>query len=407
MTKSINVSTVLGTTFAWYDFLIFNIAIALVFPKLFFTDMGYLIPMLVFTVGFFARPVGSLVYGMFGDTIGRKHALVSTLYLTGISTVLIGLLPTYEQIGITATILLIILRITQTIAFGGEWAAASTLLTENNSKNPRRGFVTSLVTAGWAIAGIMAALSFMTVTKFGDAFFLDYGWRIPFLLSGILLLIGVHIRRQAAESPMFLELNKTKTEKKQPFRTLVTQYKQPLIIGSLTMMLPASWFYLISIFGVSFMISNELITRSEMTDIQFIMSWVFLAGLLFFGWIGDRIDQKKLFMMAAVFSIPLTFPILYWIANGHALLALGSLLLVMCPGFASAPRLFTSMFPTEIRTIGSGVTYNLGLLFAGLVPLVSQWILGNTGNMLIIGVMFLFLTLISFVAAMKIKKQYQ
>jgi MHS family shikimate/dehydroshikimate transporter-like MFS transporter len=407
MNLKVNVSTALGATFAWYDFLIFNIAVALVFPKLFFTGMVFLIPLLVFAVGFLARPLGGLIYGIVSDVIGRKQALVSTLYVTGISTVLIGVLPTYEQIGIAAAVLLVILRITQTIAFGGEWAAASTLLAETNNNHPNKGFIASLVSTGWAIASIMAAFSFMIVTSFGDEFFLDYGWRIPFLLSGILLVIGVYIRKRVVESAVFLEFSKNTKEKNRPFKKLITDHRQSLIFGVLAMQLPAAWAYIIPVFGVSFMIHNGLITRPEITEIQFWVAWACLISLLFFGWIGDKVGQKKLFIVNAVFSLVFAFPVFYWILHGHAILALGSLVILMCPGFASAPKFFTSMFPTEIRTVGSGFTYNLGLVIAGCMPLVAQFLVGVTDNLMSVAYVFLMLTVISLISILKINKEYQ
>lgn len=406
-TTKVNISTALGTTFAWYDFLIFNIAVALVFPKLFFTGMGFLVPILVFTVGFFARPLGALIYGIFSDVFGRKRALVSTLYVTGISTVLIGLLPTYEQIGVIAAVLLVILRITQTIAFGGEWAAASTLMAESNSGRPNCGLISSLVSSGWAVASIMAAFSFMAVTSFGDTFFLDYGWRIPFLLSGLLLVIGVYIRKRVSESPIFLEFNKQQQQKTNPLKTLVSAHRMSVLYGALTMGLSAAWTYVITVFGVSYMLQQELISRAEISEIQFLLAWIFLAALLFYGWLGDKIGQKKLFVFSFISSLILAFPIMHWILNGEAFLALLSLVLVMCPAFASAPKLFTSIFPTEVRTIGSGVSYNLSLFVAALVTIASQLILDITDNIMLLGIPFLFLTAVAFIALMQIKKEYQ
>lgn len=404
----INISTALGATFAWYDFIIFNIAIALVFPKIFFTGMGFLIPILVFAVGFFARPLGGLVYGFIGDMFGRKTALVSTLYLTGISTVLIGLLPTYDQIGASAAILLIALRVVQTVAFGGEWAAASTMLVESNANSPNKGLISSLVSSGWAVASIMASLVFMLVTSQGDKFFMEYGWRIPFLLSGILLVIGVYIRQRVIESSTFLDFNGNLKEKNRPLKTLISEHHKSMIYGILTMQLSASWTYIVTVFGVAYMIQQGFISRAGITEIQFAMAWVFLVTLLFFGWIGDKIGQQKLFLISAVSSLVLAFPVFYFISNGYALLAMSSLVVLMCPAFAAAPKLLTSIFPTQVRTIGSGLTYNLGLVVGGgAVPLLAQYILSATGNLMLLGYLFTVLSVIAIYATTQIKKEYQ
>ena len=182
-------SCLLGGLICWYDFVIFGMATAMVFGKLFFTDMSFLVPAMVFAVGFATRPIGSVIFGHLGDKFGRKPVLISTLLLTAVCTVGVGLLPTYEQIGIAAPIALVILRILQTIALGGEWAATSTIMTEYNLESNKRGFWAGMLGSTLLLASVIASAMFTLVTSFGPDEFMSWGWRVPFLFSGVLLII--------------------------------------------------------------------------------------------------------------------------------------------------------------------------------------------------------------------------
>lgn len=398
-----NLSVSLGAAFAWYDFIIFNIAIALIFPKLFFPDMGYLIPMLVFTIGFFARPLGSLIYGYFGDRFGRKPSLVSTLYLTGLSTVAIGLLPTYEQIGLAATIIVILARIVQTIGFGGEWAASSTLLIEHNAGKSNRGLISSMVSSGWAMASLAAALMFMLVTAPGEEFFASVGWRIPFLLSGFLLVIGVYLRRRVTETEDFSRLVSNDTLEKSPLRALFSQHWQKIVTGALAMQLSAAWIYGIMIFGFSYIVQQGFHTKAYLSTIQFWTTWAILAGLLFWGWFSDRFDRRTLFWINSVASLILFWPVMQWVAQGDIVPAMLALILIQCPMFAVAPSYFSEMFPPSVRQSGGGVTFNLGVIIGGgLLPLAAQSIFSHTGDIMSVAWLFLASTLVGLIATSRL-----
>lgn len=402
--SKVALSSSLGATFAWYDFTIFNLAIALVFPQVFFPDMGYLIPILIFAVGFLARPLGGIIYGSLGDRLGRKKTLVATLYLTGITTTLIGLLPTHADIGIAATVALILARILQTVAFGGEWAAASTMIVEYHAQDHNRGLLAGLVSSGWAAANIMAALVFLIVTSFGDAFFLQWGWRIPFLLSVILLIIGVYIRVRVLETPAFVEAKQTQQLETHPVREVFRNYFRPLVTGALAIQLAASWMYVILIFGFGYLLQNSLATRAELTQVQFTMSWVLLVALIFFGWLGDRIGRYRLFVFGALTSLVLLWPVISWLQQGQVWLALSAMIVLACPAFVSAPALFSEMFPTRVRQTGSGIGYNMGLVLAGCVPLAAQHITQITGDITNLVWLFTAISLLSLAASMRLKR---
>jgi MFS family permease len=403
--KNVLWSSGLGATFAWYDFIIFNIAIALIFPSLFFPDMGYLIPILVFSVGFLARPIGSLLFGIVGDRFGRRTSLVYTLYVTGLATVAIGLLPTHGDIGIAATVLLILFRILQTAAFGGEWSAASTMIVEHHADHANKGLMASLISSGWPIAIIMASAMFMLVNSFGNEFFVEYGWRIPFLFSVFLLLIGVYVRRRVIETPQFETVIKNNTESKFDLIKFFKIFKRDLLIGAAAFQLSAAWAYIIMIFGFGYVLQNGLVTRIELTQIQFMLSWVLLFGILFWGWLGDKIGCKNVFYIGVATSLFLTVPVFLWLEQGNIALAYACLVFLNCPAFACAPKLFCDQYPTEYRQTGSGVTFNLGVVLgAGFVPIIAQQILVTTNSLVYVAALMFVLTVISLIATMFIKK---
>ena len=399
-----NISTSLGAIFTWYDFIIFNIAIALIFPKLFFPDMGYLIPILVFAIGMLARPIGGILFGIIGDLLGRKITLVATLYVTGISTVIIGLLPTYSEIGIASTILLIIARVFQTAAVGGEWAAASSMLVEHNATNKKKSFITSFVNSGFGIANVLAALMFFLIFLKGETFVIDGGWRIPFLLSGLLLIVGVYIRNKVLETPEFLSNKNNKLIQSTPLRTTVINYYKPIVTAALVISLAASWAYVVMVFGVSYMIQKELITRSEVMQTQFLSWCVISMTLIFFGWLSDKVDKTKLLIFGAVCSLVLTWPVFLLIGSGNAILAMLSLTLLISPAMAVAPALFCELFPSTIRQTGVGISYNLGLIISGLMTVVAQQTLNLTQDLMSVAVVFIVLTFLSLASSLYLRK---
>lgn len=401
----INFSSILGATFTWYDFLIFNIAIAIIFPKIFFPDMGPLLPILAFAVGFLARPLGSMIFGFIGDRFGRKFSMISTLLVTGISTVCIGLLPTYEQIGVWATILLVLARIAQTAAVGGEYGAASTLLVEHNLESPKKSFISSFVTSGFAVGSIMASLAFFAVVSLGDSVFVEWGWRIPFLLSAVLLIIGVYMRSKITETPSFIESVEQNRIVANPLKTVVTRHFRTMMLSALAVSLPTAWTNAIMVFGAGYMIQSGLISRPDFLEVQ-ILAWCVIAvAMATGGWLGDKVDKYKVFVASSLFSVILTWPIFVFISQGDALYAMLCLVLVMAPAIGTVPLLFCQLFPTEIRQTGSGVSYNLGLVFSGIMTIASQQILTNTQDIMNVAYAYMALTVIALISAFYLRKQ--
>lgn len=400
--SKVNWTTTLGTMFTYYDFIIFNIAVALVFPKLFFPGMGHLLPILAFAAGLFARPLGGLIFGIIGDKFGRKISLLSTLYITGISTVLIGLLPTYDQIGITATILLFIARIAQTTAVGGEWAASSTMIAEYNADSPRRGFFASFVNSVFGISNILAAALFLVSMKFADSLSFNDAWRIPFLISSLLLIIGVYIRKGVLETPEFTELKTQGSTVKTPVRTLLNSYFKKIISSSLAISLAPSWVFAVMVFGSSYMIQHQLIEKTTLMKLQ-LVSWIIVGGsMMVFGWISDRMSKVSLFIASSVISLIVTWPIISFISQGEALIAMLMLSVLIGPAMAAAPALFCDLYPTQVRQTGVGISYNLGMVIAGIVTLVAQKL--SDVNIMYVAYVYLLLGALSLTSSLYLKK---
>jgi MFS family permease len=401
---NINLSTALGATFAWYDFIIFNIAIAIVFPKLFFPEMGALLPILAFAVGFAARPLGSVVFGIIGDRLGRKVSLVSTLLLTGVSTVCIGLLPTHDQIGITATILLVLARIMQTAAVGGEWAAASTLVVEHNHDSKKKSLISSFVNNGFAIGSIGASLMFFFMLSFGNEFFMSIGWRIPFLLSGILLIIGVYMRLRLLETPAFLDNQKKSEIDSNPLRTVFAKHYKIITLAALAVCLAPTWAYGIMVFASSYMVQSGLISRPDLTQAQLIAWCVIFLAQTTAGWLGDKVDRLKLFTAAGWASVVLVYPMFQLVAQGQALFAM-LMLSFLIFNLALTSIIFCELFPSEIRQTGAGVSYNLGLVLSGVAIIAAQHILTTTQNITNVAHLFAALTVVALASIYYLKRQ--
>ena len=399
-------SCALGSIITWYDSLIFATATALVFSKLFFTGMGVFVPIVVFASGFLLRPVGSLFFGHFGDKIGRKNMLIYTLYLTGLSSVLIGLLPTYNDIGITATILLILCRAIQSIAFGGEWAASTTMLTEHNINSSNRGLIASVASSGWAPGMLLASAMFAIINSFGNEFFMSVGWRIPFLFSFMLMIVGVYIRSKISETPLF-QLNKEKNNLQiWPVKSFAKEFWKKWILAVLAYQSSSLWAYAITVFGFSYVINHKMSTPAEITEMQLYILPILVLALIFWGWLGDKISRVKLFHINSVFAIVLGYPIFYWVSQGQILLPFLSFALVCAPQLASASGFFSEIYPSNVRQTGSGLTYMIAsLLGAGLLTMLAQHIIYVTDDIMSVVPLFVGVSVVSLLASVALDKK--
>lgn len=372
-------ASLIGTTIEFFDFYIYATAAVLVFPTLFFPKQdpatATLQSFATFALAFFARPIGSALFGHFGDRIGRKATLVTALLTMGISTVLIGLLPTYASIGVTAAVLLALCRLGQGLGLGGEWGGAVLLATENAPPGkdawygcfPQLGAPLGFICSTGVFLAIGATLSN------GDV--LRWGWRIPFLASAVLVLVGLYIRLQLVETPAFRRSIEQGERVRVPFLAVVTQYPRALILGILGTSTTFLIFYLMTVFALSWATTALKFPRSDYLVLQ-------MAGVLFFGLtipisalIADRIGSRLMLILAtlAIMVFGFAFAPLFGAHDSvkvFVFMALGFSL----TGFTYGPlgSALASLFPTPVRYTGTSLTFNFaGILGASLAPLIA------------------------------------
>lgn len=400
--KSVLISCVLGSAITWYDFFIFGIATSLVFQTLFFPGLSFLIPLLVFSVGFLIRPVGSLVYGYVGDRIGRKKVLISTLFLTGTSTMIIGLLPTYDSIGIWAPLTLILMRVVQTFALGGEWSATSVMVLENNITSNNRGFLGSLVSSGLAWGLLLSGVLFGIIGSLGQDFLMDDGWRIPFLFSSVLLVLGIYARMRVLETPEYIKI---KTPESNPLISVLRIHWKTILPAIGMQQLSGTWFYGILVFGIGWLVIQLGMNRAEINLLWLYLTPMVLASILFYGWLGDRIGRKKLYLIGSALSIVLTYPIFYMLSAGMFVLPVTLGICVVSMMFwAQSSTFLTEIFPTNMRQSGSGITMSFGGLIAGIVPLIAQSLQNDGPNLFVVAHLFVILGILSLISSWFLQK---
>lgn len=413
MTNQINTSafnsTFLGSFICWYDFFIFAIATAIVFSPQFFPGMTFLIPITVFAVGFLARPLGSIVFGHFGDRIGRKKILLATLMVTAVSTVGIGLLPSYAQIGILAPILLIALRVMQTFAFGAELAASSTIMYESHSEHTRKGTLGSFLSAALPLATVAAGLMFMLAHSFGPEAFNDWAWRIPFLASSVLFLVGIYIRLKLNETAQFQQLKSTNQTVRWPVVVVLRYHWKQLLLAVGISQIGAVWNYTLIIFGFAFLVSSLGIPRSELTNTLTVLAALGVPLMIFYGWVGDKFSRLTMYQFSSLVGALLIIPILWWMSVGEYVLPLlFGYLIIGKMGWAQGPTLYAELFPSEVRQTGVGMIYNLAALVGGgIAPLIAQALFNHTNNIMTVGWMLLAFSVIAYLSGMLLKKYYK
>lgn len=387
-------ATVIGTTIEWYDFFIFGTASALVFNKLFFPSIdpvsGTLASFATFAVGLFARPLGGLIFGHFGDRIGRKSMLLLSLFLMGIPTVLIGLLPTYSQMGIWAAVLLVILRICQGIAVGGEWGGA-VLMAVEHANGKKESLFGSLPQAGTPAGLIIATLVFSYMSTFSEADFLAWGWRVPFLASVVLIALGTFVRSKVAESPVFLQTKNEGRTVDLPSAEVVRTHLRPLLLAVGAKLAEVTLFYLVTVFILQYSTATLGLSRGELLNSILIAATIGLFAIPVYGHFGDKIGARTIYciggILLALFAIPLFLmvntkdPLLIRVA---IVVSLGLIYPTM---FGLQPALYSAQFPPGIRYSGMSLGVQIAAAIGGgLAPIIATTLLATTGSTLAIGV---------------------
>jgi metabolite-proton symporter len=392
-----------GTTIEFFDFYIYATAAVIVFPKLFFpasdATSATLQSLATFALAFFARPLGSAIFGHFGDRIGRKATLVAALLTMGVSTVIIGLLPTYATIGVAAPALLALCRFGQGLGLGGEWGGAVLLATENAPPG-RRAWFGMFPQLGAPFGYILSAATFLLLsTLLTEAQFFAFGWRIPFLISALLVLVGLYVRLKLTETPAFLRAIENNERVRLPMGVVVTQHTRALILGTFAAVVAFTLFYLMTVFALSWGTSALHYNRTSFLVQQMIAAAMFAGGIPMASLAADRYGARIVSMVVAAMIgvFGLLFAPLFTLGVGpFVFLALGLLLI----GFTYGPlgTALAQMFPTAVRYTGSSLAFNFaGILGASLAPYIATW-LATTYGLQFVGYYLAAAGLISLVA---------
>jgi MFS transporter, MHS family, shikimate and dehydroshikimate transport protein len=397
----------IGATIEWYDFFIFGTAAGLVFNQLFFTNLdpitGTLVAYLTFAVGFVARPVGSVVFGHYGDKIGRKTMLILTLFIMGAATFLIGLLPTYGSIGLWAPILLVLLRIFQGIGIGGEYGGA-VLMAVEYAPEGRRGFYGSWPQVGVPAGLLLGTVVFGLVSLLPEEQFLGWGWRVAFLASIVLFGIGMYIRLQILETPAFTRLREAQEEAQVPFMELIRAQPKELILGMGTRWIEGLVFNAYGVFMISY-ITGQLGLTNTTALVGVALASAFGVVLVpAYGLLSDRFGRRSVYGAGAALFGLFAFPSFLLINTGRPALIWLSIVvalgLIYPAIYAPLAAFWSELFDTRVRYTGVGAVYQFsGILASGLTPAIASLLLGYAGGepWLFVGYLIL-VTLISLTA---------
>lgn len=369
----------IGTTVEFYDFLIYGTAAALVFPKLFFPSAspaaGVLLSFATFGVGFFARPLGGIVFGHFGDRLGRRRMLVYSLVGMGVSTVLIGLLPTYAQIGLAAPILLTLLRLAQGFAVGGEWGGA-TLMAVEHAGAGRRGFYGAFPQMGAPAGTAAATLAFYLAAQLPDEQFLSWGWRIPFLVSAVLIVIGLVVRLTVTESPDFAALQRRSEVARTPIVAAVRRHWRQILLIAGAYLSQGVFAYICVAYLVSYATTAAGIPRQWALLGVFIGAVVAVVTYPLFGSLSDRVGRKPLYLTGVVAMGLAVFPTFALIDTGRPALFVAALVLIfglaMAPAAGVTGALFSMTFDADVRYSGVSMGYTLSqVVGSAFAPMIA------------------------------------
>ncbi|MEP7057136.1 MAG: MFS transporter [Caldimonas sp.] len=389
--RRVVVSAVIGATIEWYDFFLYGVVAGIVFNKLYFPAgdpvIATLLAYTTFAVGFVTRPLGGVIFGHFGDRIGRKTMLIITLMIMGVATFLIGLVPTYEQIGIAAPLLLLLLRVFQGIGLGGEWGGA-VLMTYEYAPKGQRGFYASLPQIGLAIglflaSGIVALLSSLLT----DQQFLAWGWRIAFLISGAMVGVGIYIRMNVRETPEFEAVKARNEALRMPFADLIRRYPGNVLKGMGARYIDGVFFNIFAVFSIGYLTSTLKISRTQALIGVMAAAVALCFTIPFFGALSDRIGRTKVYVWGSLITALSAFPAFWFITHseGNMMLVWLSIMIPLGIIYASVygpeAALFCDLFDAKVRYSGISFVYQFSGIFAsGITPLVATALLKSGGG---------------------------
>tara|TARA_B000000565_G_scaffold249781_1_gene221552 strand:- start:369 stop:1676 length:1308 start_codon:yes stop_codon:yes gene_type:complete len=420
--KKVALTSLSGTSIEWYDFFLYGAAAGLVFPKLFFGEVdpttALILSFLTFAAGFIARPVGGIIFGHFGDIVGRKKTLVIALMLMGVSSTMIGLLPTYETIGIAAPLLLTFLRFCQGIAIGGQWGGAMLLVTESAPSN-RRGFYGAYAQAGAPVGVILANIAFISVSALTtEEDFLSWGWRIPFLISFVLVLISMYIQLRLEDTKAFKELEATKSQdqdnrrqiKSSPILEALRRYPGRISLAAGAFLSIQVTFYILVAFILAYGVQTTELSRNDILMAVLIGSALMVPTQFVFSDYSDKHGRKGIFMTGAVLTALWSFALFPLIDTGNFYLVIvgvtgGLVFLGMMYGPQAA--FFAELFSTEVRYSGASLGYQIGAIIGGSFAPTIATLLWKNYDIFWVSAYIAFASLLSLISVNFLTETYQ
>jgi metabolite-proton symporter len=406
--RKVIVASLIGTSLEWYDFFIYGTAAALVFNQLFFPSfeplVGTLLAFTTYAVGFIARPLGGLVFGHYGDRIGRKNVLVVTLILMGVATFAIGLLPTYATICVWAPILLVALRFLQGLGLGGEWGGAVLMTLESGGAN-RRGLNASWPQVGVPLGlllanGILALMGALTE----EPAFLSWGWRVPFLLSGLLVLVGLWIRLTIAESPLFREVEESHTRAGAPIMEVLRRYPKQVLLAIGARVGVDVAFYTFVLFITTYVATYLKLPRNYALNAVLIAAAIQVVLIPFFGSLSDRFARRPVYLAGAIGAAVWVFVFFTLLDTGQFwLIVLATVVALVFHAAMYGPQaaFISEMFPTKVRYTGASMGYQLAGIFGGaLAPIISVALLARFDTSIAVSVYAVVMLLVTIICVL-------
>lgn len=387
--RRVAAASLVGTTIEWYDFLIYATMAGVIFNQYFFPKGDAFVSTMLaygtFAAGFLIRPFGGLLFGHFGDRIGRKPLLVLTLMIMGGATFLIGLLPTYDQIGIWAPILLLTLRLIQGIALGGEWGGA-VLMSYEFAKPEERAFYASFPQIGLAI-GLCCSTGIVTLLSFAlsEQDFISWGWRVAFLLSIVLLAVGLFIRLRVLETPEFTRAQARNEVARVPVLEVLRDYPGSILLGMGARLIDGIVFTIYAIFTLSYLVNIVKIPRTTVLAAITVAAFVLIFTIPYASRLADRMGRKKLYVIFSLVNGFVTFPAFWLMQSGDPLIASACIVIVFgvlwAPVYGPQAAMFCDLFDTRVRYTGVSLVYQIGaILSVSLTPLAATALLQANGN---------------------------
>jgi len=420
--KKVALTSLSGTSIEWYDFFLYGAAAGLVFPKLFFGEVdpttALVLSFMTFAAGFIARPIGGIVFGHFGDLIGRKKTLVIALMLMGISSTLIGLLPTYDTIGIVAPLLLTALRFCQGIAIGGQWGGAMLLVTESAPSN-RRGYYGAYAQAGAPVGVILANIAFISVSMLtSEENFLSWGWRIPFLISFVLVIISMYIQLNLEDTKAFKDLEAMKSSddrspkvvKSSPILEALRRYPKRISLAAGAFLSVQVTFYILVAFILAYGVQTTDLSRNDLLMAVLIGSALMVPTQFMFSDYSDKNGRKGIFMTGAALTALWSFALFPLIDTGNFYLVIlgvtgGLAFLGMMYGPQAA--FFAELFSTEVRYSGASLGYQIGAIIGGSFAPTIATLLWKNYDIFWVSVYIAFASILSLISVYFLTETYK